>query len=144
MGSVCVLEKACSCLCLLRWDISVWMQLKSSMASFKKTSSMTSPYLPFGGCKSLEFWNRCFFLIGKITVSFRSVITSSKPAMSFHVTWGTNTILKSHHQVRKQSHSQLKKFMAIYNCVYSDIADKSGATVRFVVLLFWLSSFKSI
>lgn len=43
--------------------------------------------LPFGGCKSLEFSNKYFFLMGKMTVSFKSVMTSSKPAISFQVTW---------------------------------------------------------
>lgn len=40
---------------------------------------------PFGGCSSLEPRNRCLFCTGKMTVSFNSVMTSSRPAMSLHV-----------------------------------------------------------
>lgn len=40
---------------------------------------------PLGGCRSLDPMNRCLFWTGRMTVSFNSVMTSSKPAMSFHV-----------------------------------------------------------
>lgn len=47
-------------------------------------SSMSSP---LGGWSSFELSNRCLFWMGRMTESFNSVMTSSRPAISLHVIW---------------------------------------------------------
>lgn len=74
------------CLQMASAYLTFCQRLTLSTTGEKKKRKTKTQHKPLGGWKSLDPVNRWRFWKGKITVSCSSLITSSRPAISLHVT----------------------------------------------------------